>query len=125
MEKSTDMKKLYLLALTAAVVGLVAAPDTFARDKTAGKKKDKVPTTQTVASDVYVRYDLNSNGILDDTEKATLIKDFTANSSDMLLKPFDTNNDGKLSNDEIATIPATKTVDVPAPVKEKKHKKNK
>ena len=105
------MKKLCLLALGIALLGLIAAPAAFA------KKKDKTP--QTVPSDVYAKYDKNYNGILDADEKAAILKDFAATPADPLLKPFDTNNDGKLSDDEIAAIPATKPADAPA----KKHKK--
>ena len=112
MEKLIAMKKLCMLALAVGLLGLVATPAAFAKGK-----KDKTP--QTVPSDVYAKYDKNSNGILDADEKAAIQKDFVATPTDPLLKPFDTNNDGKLSDDEIAAISATKPVDTP-----KKKKKN-
>ena len=50
-------------------------------------------------------------------------KDFAANPANALLKPYDKNNDGKLSADEIMSIPATQHVTPPA--KQKQPKKNK
>lgn len=109
------MKKLYTLIIAGCVVGLLV-PAAFA-----GKgKKDKAPQTQTVPSDTYAKYDKNFNSALDTDEKAALRKDFAADKSGPL-KTFDTDNDGKLSDDEIAAIPATKLV--AAPAKEKKNKK--
>ena len=107
------MKKVALLVLGVCMLSLLV-PATFAKGK-----KGAAPTT--APSDVYAKYDANSNGILDDTEKAAIRKDFAADANDPLLKPLDTNKDGKLSDEELSAVPATKTVDAPA----KKHKKNK
>ena len=107
------MKKFYILAVSVTLLGVIAVPSAFA------KKHKTVPPTQTTPSDVYAKYDANSNGTLEAAEKAALQKDAT----NPLLKPYDLNNDGKLSDDEVAAIPATKIADAPA--KEKKHKKNK
>jgi hypothetical protein len=119
-ENMIVMKKLYILGLSVMVLGLIAVPAAFAKGK---KNKGGAPATQTVTSDVYVKYDVNSNATLDPDEKKALLADFAKDANDPLLKPLDLNNDGKLSDDEIAAIPATKTVD--APPAEKKSKKNK
>lgn len=79
-----------------------------------GKKGGAAPST--TPSEVYAKYDANSNSVLDDAEKETIRKVFA------LLKQYDTNNDAKLSDDEIAAIPATKTVDAPAKKKGKRNK---
>jgi hypothetical protein len=115
------MKKLCILTLAVAVVGLLTEPAAFAKGK-----KSKAPETQIVASDVYVQYDKNSNGMLEADEKDAIRKAFEADTTDTLLSQYDTNSDKKLSDDEIAAIPATKTEDASAAGgKHKKHKKNK
>jgi hypothetical protein len=109
------MKKLTLIVAGLCLLGLLA-PCTFAA-KGDKRKKDKAP--QTAPSDCYAKYDKNGNGILEADEKDALRKDLASNPA---LKAFDTNNDGKLSDDEISAIPATKAAD--APKKERKKKKN-
>jgi hypothetical protein len=111
------MKKLYILTIGMVLVGLLAVPAVFAKGK-----KNKTPATQTVTSDVFAQYDKNSNGILDADEKDAIRKDLPQDPNG-ILKAFDMNSDGKLSDDEIASIPATKTVDAPAKEKHKKKKK--
>jgi hypothetical protein len=108
-----EMKIIRLVALAVAVFILAAAPAALAKGK-----KDKTP--QTVQSEVFAKYDKNYNGVLDADEKDALRKDFDADKTGPL-KVWDTNKDGKLSDDEIAAIPSTKTADAPA----KKGKKNK
>lgn len=104
------MKKLSILAI--ALITLVAAPSAFA------KKGDKTPT---VPSDIYAKYDVNKNGVLDADEKAALIKDFEADKTGTL-KALDNNKDGKLTDGEIATISATKPGEAPVKAKGKKNK---
>jgi hypothetical protein len=58
------------------------------------------------------RFDLNANGILDPSEKESLLKAFSE--GDPALKLLDTNNDGKLDETELATI------ELPQPKKKKK-----
>jgi len=110
------MRKVWILALAVGVVGLMAATDALAKGK---KAKKEIPP---VASDVYTKYDMNVNGTIDADEKATLLADFAKDKEDALLKPLDTNSDGKLSDEEIAAIPATKTIEAPA-ADGKKHRK--
>lgn len=110
-----------MMAVAVALVGLIAAPAAFAgKGGGKGKRGDAAPTT--APSDTYAKYDKNSNATLEADEKDALRKDFEADKTGPL-KVWDTNNDGKLGDDEIAAIPATKAV--AAPVKEKKHKKQK
>ncbi len=107
------MKKIHLIACVAALTGLVAVPAAFA-------KRDKGTTpAQTTPSEVYAKYDKNNNGVLDPDEKDALKADFAKDPSGPA-NAYDVNKDSKLSDDEIAAIPATKTADAPA--KQKKHK---
>lgn len=105
------MRKQSILAI--ALITLVAAPHAFAMK---GDKTTRVP------SDLYVKYDVNKNGVLDEDEKASLIKDFDADKTGTL-KALDNNKDGKLTNGEIATISATKPSDAPVKAKAKSKKK--
>ncbi len=110
------MKKFGYVAAIMMLAVLTIAPGAYA-------KKDKgASNNPPVPSDVYAKYDVNTNGVLDLSEKDVIKADYAKDPSNPLLKPFDINNDGKLSDDEISMIPATKTADAP---KEKKHKKNK
>ena len=111
------MKKLYLIVAGMCLLGLVAPTPSFA-----GKGKNKGTGTTAAPSDVYAKYDKNCNGTLDADEKAALKKDFEKDKTGPL-KAYDINGDGKLSDDEIAAIPATKPSDTPK--KEKKNKKKK
>lgn len=108
------MKKLCVLAI--AMFAIVAAPTAFA-------KKGAAKAPATVPSDIYVQYDTNKNGTLDADEKTAISKAFDADKTGPL-KALDINSDGKLSDDEIAAIPATKASDAPAKAKGK-GKKNK
>jgi len=113
------MKKLALIVASLCVLGLLA-PCAFAAKGNKEKKGGKKKGAQTVQSDCYAKYDKNYNGVLDTDEKEAIRKDLGSNPS---LKAFDTNNDGKLSDDEISAIPATKAADAPVK-KERKKKKN-
>lgn len=95
------MKKLWLIALSIGLIGL-AAPSPVLAGK--GNKGNKQPG-------VFEQYDKNANGVLDTDEKEAILKAFKDGNAD--LKVYDTNSDGKLSDEEIAAIK-------PA---EKKHKK--
>jgi len=107
-----------MAALAVALgAGGASAAEKAKKDKTTQKPPTKTP------SDVYAKYDVNSNGTLDPAEKEAISKDFAANPANALLKPYDKNNDGKLSADEIMSIPATQHVTPPA--KQKQPKKNK
>ncbi len=105
------MKKLTLLVMGLCACALLA-PAALAKGK-----KNAGPTT--APSDTYAKYDKNYNGTLDADEKAALTKDFEADKTGPM-KAFDTNSDGKLSDEEIAAIPATKPVEAPAKKKKKK-----
>jgi hypothetical protein len=114
------MKKFCILIVAFSMTGIMV-PAVFAK----GGKGKKEPAAQTVTSDVYAKYDLDNNAVLSTDEIANMNKDLAANKDDTLLKPFDTNNDGKLSASEIAAIPITKTTEAAAPAKKGKGKKNK
>jgi len=113
------MKKLTLIVASLCVLGLLAPCAFAAKGNKENKREKKGKGGQTVQSDAFAKYDKNFNGVLDAAEKEAIRKDFADNPS---LKAFDTNKDGKLSDDEISAIPATKTADAP-PKKERKKKK--
>ena len=98
------------------LLGFVAPTPSFAGK--GGKNKGGVAT---VPSDVYTKYDKNSNGTLEADERGALKQDFEKDKTGPL-KACDVNGDGKLSDDEIAAISATKPSDTPK--KERKKKKN-
>jgi hypothetical protein len=108
----TTMRKLILL-VTGVCLLVMLAPVALAKGK-----KNAGPAT--VPSDCYAKYDKNYNGTLDADEKEALRKDFDADKNGPS-KAFDKDNDGKLSDEELAAIPATKSVDAPAKKKKKKN----
>ncbi|MDB6140306.1 MAG: hypothetical protein JWO94_3378 [Verrucomicrobiaceae bacterium] len=105
------MKTFPLLAL---VLGLAVTSSAFA-----GKKNKNPAAPVATASSVMAKYDKNSNGILDDTEKEAIR---AALEKDPDLKPFDKNGDGKLDDAELAAIakPAATTDEGPKKKKKKK-----
>jgi len=113
------MKKITWIIASLCVLGWLAPCSFAAKGDKANKREKKGKGGQVVQSDVFAQYDKNYNGILDADEKEAIRKDFGTNPT---LKQYDTNNDGKLSDEEISAIPATKT----APAEAKKgRKKNK
>jgi hypothetical protein len=80
------------------------------------KEKKKAPET---SSGTYgcAKFDVNQNGVFEDSEKAEIKKAF--DTGETALKALDTNNDGKLDDAELSVVKA------PAPpAKEKKKKKS-
>lgn len=51
----------------------------------------------------FAKYDANKNGVIDGTEKDAVRKDYAADKEGDL-KRFDTNQDGQLSDEELAAI---------------------
>jgi hypothetical protein len=100
------MKKLSSCILAAAI--LISPNAIHAKDK------KKAPET---SSGTYgcAKFDVNQNGIFEDTEKAEIKKAFDA--GETALKALDTNNDGKLDDAELAVVKAPTP-----PVKGKKKK---
>lgn len=107
------MNPRYLTLAGLAVLAL-ALPTTAL----AGKKNKKTEPATTGAS-VMSKYDKNSNGVLDDTEKEAIR---AALANDPALKPFDKNNDGKLDDAELADIAKAPAASAEAPKKKKKKK---
>jgi hypothetical protein len=91
------MKKLIVLVAGLCAFAFLTPSVSFAAK--GDKKKGGV--------DVLGRFDKNHNGVLDPDEKEALKKEFATDAS---LKVLDTDNDGKLSDDEInaAAKPAKK-----------------
>jgi hypothetical protein len=100
------MKKLSSCILAAAI--LISPNAIHAKDK------KKAPDT---SSGTYgcAKFDVNQNGLFEDTEKAEIKKAFDA--GETALKALDTNNDGKLDDAELAVVKAPTP-----PVKGKKKK---
>ena len=108
------MKKVYLAVIGLCVCGMIAPVATYAKGK---KNKAPAPSVQ---SEVYAHFDANADTKLDDAEKDVIRKEY-AKDANGSLKAYDLNTDGKLSDEEISAIPATKPGDAPA----KKGKKKK
>jgi Ca2+-binding EF-hand superfamily protein len=85
------MKRFSVTAVLIAAVSLCALTIASA-DKANGKK-----------AKLIAKYDKNGNGVIDGQEKDALRKDFAADQNGEL-KRFDKDNDGKLSDEEIAAI---------------------
>ena len=79
------------------------------------KEKKKAPET---SSGTYgcAKFDVNQNGVFEDSEKAEIKKAF--DTGETALKALDTNNDGKLDEAELSVVKA------PAPPAKEKKKKN-
>lgn len=101
------MKKLLTIVLGLCLLG-VAGPNLAQAGK--GNKSKKAKNQP----DIFAKYDINKDGVLDQDEIATLKKDFAAGAAD--LKALDLNGDGKLDDNEIAAIKPV--------VHKKKKKKN-
>lgn len=101
------MKTLPSIILLAAVIASPVCVE--------AKEKKKAPQT---SSGTYgcAKFDVNQNGIFEDSEKAEIKKAFDA--GETALKALDTNNDGKLDEAELAVVKA------PAPPAKEKKKKN-
>lgn len=101
------MKRLLIIALGLCLLGMVA-PDSSQAAKGNKPKREKRQ------QDIFGKYDVNKNGVLEADEIAALKKDFdTGASAD--LKKLDLNSNGKLDDNEVAAI---------KPEAKKKRKKN-
>ena len=120
------MKRFYLFACVASLLGFVSASNAFAGKAEKKVEKKDAGATATLRSDVYVSFDKNFDGKLDDAEKDDIRKCFEAEKLGFL-KVWDKNSDGKLSDSELNAIPATKPADKPVKATKKpdKAKKNK
>lgn len=93
------------------IIAISVAITTNAEAKKPGKGKGKKG-----GADLLATYDKNGNGKIDGEEVDALKKDFAAGKPEV--KALDTNNDGSLSDEEIAAAGGKQK-------KEKKKKKNK
>jgi len=104
------MKHRKWIAITTALIACVACPAAIAapkKGKAQAPKEPKLPPSAESAK-VFAKYDLDHNGILNVDEAEAIVRDFRLNPNDPILKPFDTDHDGKLSDKEIMAIPAPK-----------------
>ena len=95
------------IAITVTLITCAAGPAAMAKGKQAPKKDPKLPPSAESAQ-VFAKYDLDHNGILNVEEAEDIARAFRQNPNDPMLKPFDTDHDGKLSDKEIMALPAPK-----------------
>lgn len=107
INSNTRMKRLLIIALGLCLLG-VAAPNSSPAAKGNKPKREKRQ------QDIFGKYDVNKNSVLDADEIAALKKDFDAGTS-ADLKKLDLNSNGKLDDNEVAAI---------KPEAKKKRKKN-
>lgn len=91
------MKTTQWMTLAVALCAFTSASAAPAKGQ--GKAKAGGPYAQ-----VFAKYDLDHNGRINVDEGEAMKKDLEKNPSDPILKPLDTNHDGKLSDDEIMAI---------------------
>ena len=94
------MKRTRLIACMTTLLAIAASPAVAANGK--DKKRPAGPP-----SAVYAKYDLDHNRKLNVEEGEAIRKDYAKTPNDPLLKPYDTNHDGVMSDAEIMAIPAT------------------
>jgi len=92
---------------TGLIVGMttllaIAANHAVAANSSRDKKTPTGPE-----SAVYAKYDVDHNRKLNVEEGEAVRKDYAKNPNDPLLKPYDTDHDGILSDAEIMAIPVT------------------
>ena len=90
-----SVTKLRFVLAGVLAMGLAASHPAFAA-KADGKKAKKLAA-------LIAKYDKDGNGVIDGDERDALRKDFAANPTGELAE-FDTDHDGKLSDEEIAAI---------------------
>jgi hypothetical protein len=117
------MKPSAHITLALGLLVFAGTPAAFAAKGGKGKATEPSPP-----SAVYQKYDNSGNGLLGDEEKDTLRKDYKKDKAGAL-KVWDTDSDGKLSDAEIAAIPATMDgkppIDANWPARKKGNQKNK
>jgi len=91
-----------------AVLSVVSR--SYAADSIASTKV----VTQELPTPVYLVYDTNRNGFLEEGEVNVIKKAYRQDINSKLLKPYDTNKDEELSTQEIAAIRRSTTIEVVA-----------
>jgi len=102
------MKHSKWLAITVTLIACAAGPVAMAKGKQPPKPKDPKLPPSAESAQVFAKYDTDHNGILNVEEGEAIARAFRQNPNDPMLKPFDTDHDGKLSDKEIMAIPAPK-----------------
>ncbi len=100
-----------------------AALITFAASPVSLAKEPAKPNAPLPHPEVYAKYDTDHNHIINVAEGDTMKSDFASNPNDPLLKPLDTNHDGKLDDKEIMAIAAKAPAPKPAKPKPANKKK--
>jgi hypothetical protein len=104
------MKHPRSIAIAGIILGFLACPATHAGEQAkkapAGKAKASTPAKAPTSprDQVFAKYDLDHNKNLDVSESETLVRAYERNPEDPMLKPFDTDHDGKMSDPELMKI---------------------
>lgn len=94
------MKKLWIIAVSLGLFGVATSANAYPdKEDATAQKGRKQP-------DIFKKYDKNANGVLDDSEKEALRKDFASHGKGPL-KRLDRNKDGKLDDTELAALKPT------------------
>ncbi len=96
--------------------------------KPAAKPQPKAPSKPTGVSDILKKYDLDHSKTFNVTEARAIQEAYIANPQDPLLKKYDSDRNGKISDSEIMKIippPPAPAKAKPAPKKPQKPQKKK
>lgn len=95
------MKRSLKIVRKCLILGLVMSAAATAQEKPKeGPKGNAAPNK----AQLMAKYDVDHNGNLDVTESGKLASDYEKNPQDPIIKPFDTDSDGKMSDQEIMKI---------------------
>lgn len=119
----------YLLCLVVFGASLIGSPNIYAAPPAKPKPQAKPQPQSGDTAAFMAKYDLDKNKILNVDESRMIQEAYRDKPQDPMLKKYDTNNDGKLSDEEIMKISPPKTPPAkqkpakPAPAKPKNGKK--
>lgn len=128
MKLPATFRRVFLCATVFFTPVAMAAPPAKPAPKAPAKPPVKAPAKPPGQAEILKKYDLDHSKSLNVTEARTIQDAFAANPQDPLLKKFDTDKNGKISDAEVMKIippPPTPAKPKAAPKKPKKPQKKK